>query len=59
VSFNRGIVDFLKDLLSDFRVIFEEDFANKKSFRQNSYIFINFHSLLKVLSSGKKVCYCI
>jgi hypothetical protein len=52
-------MDFLKDLSSHFRVIFEEDFVNKKSFRQNSYVFIDFHSLLKVLSSGKKVCYHI
>src|SRR5258708_40240191 len=59
MSSNRGIMYFLKDFATRFRVFIKIKFLDKEIFRQNSYIVIDIYSLVKVVSSGKKVCYCV
>src|SRR5712692_6341829 len=49
----------LKDFATHFRVFIKIKFPDKEIFGQNSYIFINIYSLVKVVFSGKKVCYCV
>src|SRR5229473_8147650 len=50
---------YLKDFAMRFRVFIKIKFPDKEIFGQNSYIFINIYSLVKVIFSGKKVCYCV
>src|SRR5258707_8829689 len=50
---------FLKDFTTCFRVFIKIKFPDKEVFRQNSYVFIDIYSLVKVVFSGKKVCYCV
>src|SRR5258708_38562946 len=50
---------FMKDFATWFRVFIKIKFPNKEVFGQNSYVFNDNYSLIKVVFSGKKVCYCV
>jgi hypothetical protein len=52
-------MDAVKGLSSHFRVIFKIDGACKEGFWEQSNTFIGIYSPFKVLSSTKKVSYCV